>query len=138
MIVLFLCLAFGAGLPSFEWADDHSGALPLLKITFPDGKEDDFAVLKHFDIIPVGRNQDPAKKDNCIYDGYLTNEKEVYVTLTGGCAYSDSFDVRTVIPDYKLGNFTFHCLGVQHYFRTFANLCLRCLFCQLTTWNNTI
>ena len=73
--------------------DDHSGALPLLKITFPDGKEDDFAVLKHFDIIPVGRNEDPATKDNCIYDGYLTNEKNVYVTLTGGCAYSDSFEV---------------------------------------------
>ena len=80
------------GLPSFEWVS-NGAALPLLKINFPDGKGSDFANLRHFEIIPAGRNEDPAKVDNCIYDGYLTNEKNVYVTLTGGCAHSKSFEV---------------------------------------------
>jgi len=88
-----LALGSPTDLPSFKWVSDGSSALPLLKITFPDGNEDDFAVLKHFDIIPTGRNEDPATVNNCIYDGYLTNEKDVYVTLTGGCAYSETFDV---------------------------------------------
>jgi hypothetical protein len=94
---LILALGSSADLPSFEWVDDASSALPLLKITFPDGNEDDFAVLKHFDIIPTGRNEDPATVDNCIYDGYLTNENNVYVTLTGGCVCSKTFDVGSLL-----------------------------------------
>ena len=75
----------------------------MLKINFPDGKESDFANLKHFDIIPAGRNEDPSKVDSCIYDGYLTNEKNVYVTVTGGCAYSKSFEVKLLSSEIMIG-----------------------------------
>ena len=93
MFDLSPALANPVGLPSFEWVS-NGAALPLLKINFPDGKSSDLANLKHFAIAPAGRNEDSAKVDNCIYDGYLTNEKNVYITLTGGCAHSKSFEVH--------------------------------------------
>ena len=80
-------------MPSFEWVS-NGASLPQLKINFPDGKGADFANLKHFKIAPAGRNEDPSMVDDCIYDGYLTKEKNVYITLTGGCAFSSSFEVN--------------------------------------------
>ena len=96
LLCLNLVLGNPLGLPSFEWVshDNHSSTIPLLKIRFPDGQDDDFAILKHFNVIPVGRNEDPLTVDTCIYDGYFANEKDVYVTLTGGCAFSKSFEVN--------------------------------------------
>jgi hypothetical protein len=75
--------------------DDHPGnrASPLLRISFPDGVEDDFAVLRPYNPIPFGRNEPASSRSKCIYDGYLTNEENVYVTVTGGCAGSKSFRV---------------------------------------------
>jgi hypothetical protein len=32
--------------------------------------------------------------DPCIFEGWLQNESNVYVTLTGGCPYEDSFEVN--------------------------------------------
>ena len=73
--------------------DTGSSELPALKINFNDGGEPDVAVLSRFDIVPAGRNEDPSMVDSCIYDGFLINEDKVYVTLTGGCAGSSSFEV---------------------------------------------
>jgi len=33
--------------------------------------------------------------DTCIYDGYLAQEEDVYVTLTG-CAHTDTFNVNKI------------------------------------------
>ena len=80
--------------------DTGSSELPALKINFNDGGEPDVAVLSRFDVAPAGRNEDPSMVDSCIYDGFLTNEDKVYVTLTGGCAGSSSFEVgRCFLPN---------------------------------------
>lgn len=81
-------------LPSFSWEKVSSRqAIPLLRITFPDGS-DDYAVLKAFNPIPLGRDEREEDVDKCIFDGYLMNEKDVHVTLAG-CVNSDSFQVNT-------------------------------------------
>jgi hypothetical protein len=62
-----------------------------LKVTFQDGQED-IAVLKRYNPIPVGPNEREENVDQCIFDGYLADEKDVYVTVTG-CPLSGNFDV---------------------------------------------
>jgi len=63
-----------------------------LKITYPNGLSD-IAVLKSFNPIPVQSYERLEDVDPCIYDGYLANEENVYVTLTG-CAHTDTFNVQ--------------------------------------------
>ena len=84
-------------LPSFVWIGDvQSEEVPLLKITFPDGGDDDFALLQHFNPIPIGPTERSETVDSCIFHGYLLNEKDVYVTITG-CPISNSYQVTNVI-----------------------------------------
>jgi hypothetical protein len=64
-----------------------------LKITFPDGSEDT-AVLKRFNPIPAGPNEREEDVDPCIFDGYLRQEDDSYVTVTG-CPLTGNFDVLT-------------------------------------------
>ena len=79
-------------MPSFSWEKVNSRQhYPMLKISFPDGSED-FAVLNTFNPIPLGDGEREEDVDNCIYEGYLMNEKDVYITMTG-CASSDNFQV---------------------------------------------
>ena len=79
--------------PSFEWIGPLSSKeVPKLKITFPDDGEDDVAVLQHFNPIPQGKTERSDYVDNCIFHGYLLNEKDVYVTVTG-CPNSKSLQV---------------------------------------------
>jgi len=49
--------------------------------------------LKSFNPIPVGCDEREEDVDNCIYDGYLMNEQDVYVTMAG-CVDSNTFQVR--------------------------------------------
>ena len=49
--------------------------------------------------IPVGADERAEEVDNCIYDGYLMNEKDVYVTMAG-CANSDNFQVKIHNKNY--------------------------------------
>jgi hypothetical protein len=35
-----------------------------------------------------------ASNNSCIYHGYLKAEPEVYVTMSGGCPYEKSFEVK--------------------------------------------
>jgi len=80
-------------IPSFSWQQGPPHQVPLLRIRFPDGDKDDFAILKTFNPIPLGANERAEDVDSCIYDGYLQNESNVYVTVTG-CANSDTFQVQ--------------------------------------------
>ena len=50
------------------------------------------AVLKPFNPIPQAASEREEEIDPCIYEGYLMNEKDVYITMTG-CVNSDNFQV---------------------------------------------
>jgi hypothetical protein len=67
--------------------------VPLLSIDFNDGGSNEVAVLKQFNPIPRGSNEREEDIDRCIFEGFLRNEEKVYVTLTGGCPFENSFDV---------------------------------------------
>ena len=86
-----------SGLPTFKW-DETSvstvGEVPLLIVGFPDGGDDDSAILKSVNPIPIGSHEAAIDVDPCIYIGYLLNDPEVTVTLTGGCSLEDSFEVK--------------------------------------------
>ena len=91
---LLFYLVCGQGmLPSFSWkrVSGRQTAIPSIKITFPDGT-DDFAVLQHYNPIAQGRDEQEEDIDHCIFDGYLLNEVDVYVTVTG-CQHADNFGV---------------------------------------------
>ena len=84
-------------MPTFTWLNKASPlGVPLLRITFPDGGEDDVAVLKEYNPIPMGPSERSSDVDRCIYSGILGNEKDVDVTLTG-CAMSDNFQVISLV-----------------------------------------
>jgi len=93
------------GVPTFEWAQDEVSpdGVPLLSINFHDGRKNDVAILKRFNPIPEGKNEREEDIDNCIFDGFLRDEDKVYVTLTGGCPFEDTFDVNNkLIINYLL------------------------------------
>jgi len=79
------------GLPLFTWLRT---AEPVLKITYPDGGSD-LVTLRQFNPIPIQPWERQEDVDTCIHDGFMTNEKGVYVTVNG-CAYSDTFEVKIV------------------------------------------
>jgi hypothetical protein len=83
--------SFGTKTPTFSWIQKPE---PVLAITYPNGLSD-VAVLKNYNPIPVQSNERQEDIDTCIYDGYLSNEIDVYVTLTG-CAHTDTFNVRVI------------------------------------------
>ena len=80
-----------SGVPTFSWLQSPQ---PVLKITYPNGQSD-IAILKNFNPIPVQSYEREEDVDTCIYDGYLANESDVYVTLTG-CAHTDTFNVSCI------------------------------------------
>ena len=81
-------------LPSFSWerVSSRQTSMPIMKITYPHGTED-YAILQRYNPIPQGRDELEEDIDQCIFDGYLLNEKDVYVVMTG-CPHSDSFEVK--------------------------------------------
>ena len=87
-------------LPSFSWekVSSRQTSLPSLKITFPDGTED-YTVLQRYNPIPQGHDELEEDIDQCIFDGYLLNEKDVYVVMAG-CPNSDSFEVKGNIDHF--------------------------------------
>ena len=68
------------------------GLVPLLRIRFQDGKADDFAVLKSFNPIPQHALEREEDIDACIYEGFLMNEADSFVTVTG-CPHSSNIQV---------------------------------------------
>ena len=77
--------------PTFTWVGEPApDQPPCLKITFPDGGEDDVAHLRQFNPIPLAPHERSEDLDSCIFHGYLEFEKDVYITVTG-CPESDKF-----------------------------------------------
>ena len=94
LIIYLVCGQVELPLLSWERISSRQTALPSIKITFPDGSED-YAVLQRYNPIPQGRDEREQDIDQCIFDGYLLNEKDVYVTVTG-CPNTDNFGVKIV------------------------------------------
>ena len=81
-------------LPNFKWLRKLSpGGVPLLRVHFPDGQPDDDVIFSQTDPIIATQVQE-TKNDNCIYGGYFAHESTVFVTMTGGCAPSKTFEVK--------------------------------------------
>ena len=79
--------------PAFTWVGESAfDQIPHLKITFPDGEEDDVAVLMRYNPIPLAPHERSEDLDSCIFHGYLEKEKNVYITVTG-CPFSNTFQV---------------------------------------------
>jgi len=76
--------------PSFEWVSTDS-----LKINYPNGNAD-FADLKQYNPIPVGPNERAESVDPCIFNGYLKEESNVYITLAG-CPFTNNFQAKHCI-----------------------------------------
>ena len=68
--------------------------IPLLNIYFNDGKKNDSILLARYNPIPLEDFETQAEVDQCIFNGYLKDEPDVYVTLTGGCPFDQNFEVR--------------------------------------------
>ena len=84
--MLSTCNCSDGQLPRFRWVPQSERSadpgVQLLSITYPDSITEDYAHLKpSFDNF------------NCLYQGYLEHENDVFVSLNG-CPYENTFDVR--------------------------------------------
>ncbi len=61
---------------------------------FPDGGDDDAALLKRVNPIPLGSDELESDVDGCIFIGNLRDESDVAVTITGGCPFESNFEVN--------------------------------------------
>jgi hypothetical protein len=83
--------------PSFTWgtvSDVNLGFDAVLYIRFPDGDNDDVALLKRVNPIPVVSGEAEADVDPCIFIGNLRDESDVTVTVTGGCPNENNVEVK--------------------------------------------
>jgi hypothetical protein len=88
------CKNVDRSLPSFVWQNEESPfGVPILKIKFYDGGDDDSALLRKYNPIPMGPMERSDSVDDCIYNGFLSKESDVHVTVTG-CAMSNNFQVK--------------------------------------------
>ncbi len=79
-------VGYQSGAPEFEWVNGAS-----LKIIYPNGNVD-FADLKKYNPIPVGPNERSDAVDPCIFNGFLREESDAYITLAG-CPFANTFQV---------------------------------------------
>ena len=55
---------------------------------------DDDALLARYN--PILSSEPGEDVDNCIFRGWLKNESSVSVALSGGCPFSDTFEVKAI------------------------------------------
>jgi hypothetical protein len=67
---------------------------PLLLVRLSHDVED-VAVLAPYNSVPVEVDESRLNPDNCIFKGYLENEPESNVIITGGCPGDYTFDVSS-------------------------------------------
>jgi hypothetical protein len=102
----FLFQVGAKGSPTFTWLEERSeDGIPLLEVHFTNNKDDDedveevegdssdLAVLSRYNPIPVELDESRSPVDQCIFKGFLLNEPNAQVALTGGCPGDNSFDV---------------------------------------------
>ena len=62
-------------------------------MTINFGHDTPIAILSHYNPIPIEADQSRSAVDPCIFKGYLKNEQDSEVLVTGGCPGDDTFDV---------------------------------------------
>ena len=84
--------------PSFTWLQDsHSPhGVPHLAVNFHDGKPEDVVNFQKFNPFVRQAEEKEGNIDECIFTGHLRDEPDVYVTLTGGCPFDNTFDVSVL------------------------------------------
>ena len=70
--------------------------IALLGVDFHDGKNPDAFLLESFNPFSQLKGENGSEMDICIFRGYLRDEPTVFATLTGGCPFEDSFEVRLI------------------------------------------
>jgi hypothetical protein len=80
-------------IPSFSWSTSKKSpsGIPLLNIMIPN--EDPDVALFSYSSLSDHENSNT----DCILEGYLRDESDVFVTLTGGCPFSNSFEVSCLV-----------------------------------------
>ena len=94
----------GGNLPSFKWArsasrvNNSTALTSKLVVIFPDGGDDDYAMLIPAPTRPTKEKYDTivTKEEECaidVWEGELQNEKPTVSIAVNGCPGSDTFDV---------------------------------------------
>jgi hypothetical protein len=80
-------------LPIFAWSTSKKSpsGIPLLNIIIPN--EDPDAAILNFSSLSDHENSN----SNCILEGHLRDDSDVFVTLTGGCPFSMTFEVSRLL-----------------------------------------
>lgn len=81
--------------PKFTWSqeDCSRSGIAHLNVEFPDSDIIDVAILMPANPIPKQADEREEDVDRCIFSGFLRDEPDSLVTLTGGCPFEDSFEV---------------------------------------------
>ncbi len=66
-----------------------------LRVKFPDGGEDDMAILTPLDIAAGRSSQDVDNDNSCVLAGNLLHDSSVMVTVAGPCPLEDSYEVKS-------------------------------------------
>ncbi len=64
-----------------------------LRIKFPDGGEDDIAILEPLDVAAGKSNALFDNDKSCVLNGNLLHDSSVLVTVAGPCPLDDTFEV---------------------------------------------
>ena len=84
-----------ANVPKFSWSQEGCSrdGIAHLNVVFPDSDITDIAILSPANPIPRQAEELDQDVDNCIFSGFLRDEPDSVITLTGGCPFEDSFEV---------------------------------------------
>ncbi len=66
--------------------------VPLLAVSFGDN-DVDYAALEPFNPIPLAENERHEDVDGCIFRGHLVNDPDASIVMTGGCPFTESYEV---------------------------------------------
>ena len=93
--MIYLSVDSTAEAPKFSWSTDECSrsGVAHLNVVFPDSGVADVAVLTFSNPIPPQAGELDDDVDGCIFSGFLRDEPDSLVTLTGGCPFEDTFEV---------------------------------------------
>ena len=91
----FLSVDSTANVPKFSWSQEGCSrdGIAHLNVIFPDSDITDIAILSPANPIPRQAEELDQDVDNCIFTGFLRDEPDSVITLTGGCPFEDSYEV---------------------------------------------
>jgi len=87
-----------APVPEFSWSSEgcSSSGVAHLSVKFPGSSTADVAILTPANPIPKQPDELHEDVDRCIFSGFLQNEQDSQITITGGCPFENSFEVSII------------------------------------------